>query len=66
MSLNYKNKATAMDKLYSILWLFVEDSMNLFCQPINTLYAVGRATDPFGGDDNEQVNPNDSGHNYAS
>jgi len=55
-----------MGKLYSILWLFVEDSMNLFCQPINTLYAVGRATDPFGGDDNEQVNPNDSGHNYAS
>ena len=54
-----------MGKLYSILWLFVEDSMNLFCQPINTLYAVGRATDPFGGDDNEQDNPLDFSCNYV-
>jgi hypothetical protein len=33
------------------------------CQLLNTLYAVGSHTDPFGGDDNEQVNPLDSDRN---
>ena len=33
------------------------------CQLLNTLSAVGSHTDPFGGDDNEQVNPLDSDRN---
>lgn len=39
---------------------------NLLCQRLNTVYVVGGDTDPFGGDDNEQVNPHDFGYTNAS
>ena len=45
--------------------IFHDAEHNRPCQLLNTLYVVGRATDPFGGDDNEQDNPLDFGCNYV-
>ena len=45
---------------------FYEVQLNLSCQLLNTLYAVGSHTDPFGGDDNEQDNPPTSDRNNVS
>ena len=59
------NRFTEYDKNQFIIYIYHDARIARPCQLLNTLYVVGSDTDPFGGDDNEQVNPHDFGYNYA-